>query len=603
MSLLSPQSWRTQGKSHISLDQQLVGSLKDRRLPRFGQLKYLSRILSSREYRILQVLGIILVANLLFLGWKAYVGATDLVPRSGGTYTEGLLGSPTYINPLFLHTNDSDRDLVHLIYSGLMTYTPERAIVTDLAEKFDISKDEKVYTFYLRRNVRWHDGTAFNADDVVFTIAKIQDPRTKSPLYASYKDIVVQKIDPYAVRFTLQKPFAPFLDLMTLPLIPAHLWQDSEPEQLVLSPLNLKPVGTGAWKFKSLQKDQDGTIRSYTVVRNDAYYGEKPFIEKMIFKFYPDAESVIQGLKNRHVQGVSFLTRDVRAEVAKDTDLRYYNLVLPQYTALFFNPVRNTDLQSQDVRQALAYAIDKNRIIKEAVGGEALGIDAPLLEGFIGYHKDIQKYQFDLAKAQDMLAGAGWNKDADGKLTQIKKRTKEKRTLSIEIVSGDTPESARAAQLVKEMWEKLGITVTLTLESSATIKGTMIDPRKYDVLLYGALIGSDPDLYPYWHSSQINAPGLNLALFSDKDADKLLEEGRQTADPKARTDYYQRFQDILAKEVPAIFLYTPLYTSIMTSTVHGVMDNKHIVYPADRFSDVGRWFIKTQRKFKKSSSK
>lgn len=603
MSLLSPQSWRTRGTSHISLDQQLVGSLKDKRLPRFRQLKYLSRILSGPEYRILQILGIILVANFLFLGWRAYAGATELAPRFGGSYTEGLIGSPTTINPLFLHTNDSDRDLVHLIYSGLMRYTPQRAIVPDLAEKVDMSKDEKVYTFHLRHDVVWHDGVAFNADDVIFTIAKIQDSRTRSPLFASYKDIGMQKIDPYTVRFTLTKPFAPFMDLMTLPLIPAHLWQESEPEQLTLSVLNLKPVGTGAWKFKSLQKDQDGTIRSYTIARNSAYYAEKPFIEKVIFKFYPDAESAVQGLKNRHVQGVSFLTREMREPLVKDTDVRYYHLLLPQYTALFFNSVRNIDLLNRDVRQALAYALDKNTIIKAAVGGEALSIDAPILEGFIGHHKDIQRYSFDAKRAQELLASAGWNKDGDGKLVQIKKRTKEKRTLSLELVSGDTPESTRVAQAIKEMWESLGVSVTLTLESSATIKGTMIDPRKYDVLLYGALIGSDPDLYPFWHSSQVNAPGLNLASFSNKEADKLLEEGRQTADPKARADRYRRFQDILAKEVPAIFLYTPLYTSVMTSSIHGVLDNKHIVYPADRFSDIGTWFIKTQRTFKKSVAK
>ncbi|MDP2630574.1 MAG: peptide ABC transporter substrate-binding protein [Candidatus Uhrbacteria bacterium] len=604
MSILSPQSWKKQNASHVDLDKKLVGSLSKTRLPRLGQLKYLPRILSRRDYRFVQILCAILLVNVAFLGWKAYLAGTVEVPRYGGTYTEGLVGSPRYINPLFLLANDSDRDLVHLIYSSLVSYTADRAIVPDLAEKYEVSKDQKVYTFHLRKDVKWHDGEPFTADDVVFTISKIQDPKTKSPSQPSYADIVVKKVDDDTVSFSLSKPFAPFLDLAALPILPRHIWQNVSPEQLPLSSYNLKPIGTGAWKFKSFQKDSDGTIRSYTLVRNDDAYTQKPYLEKIVFTFYPDAESAIEGLKNRQVQGISFLPRTLRDQLAKDTALRYYHLSLPQYTALFFNTTNNADLQNVSVRKALAVLLDKERIVQESTKGEADVIDAPLLKGFIGYHAQVKKYSFDPKQASELLSNAGWNQGKNEKLTRAeKKSTKEadenERALVIDLATVDTSQTVSAATMIKEMWEKAGITVNVTVQSPSDIKETIIDPRKYDVLLYGALIGSDPDLYPYWHSSQKNAPGLNLAMFGDSAADKLLEEARENADPKVREEKYKRFQDILADEIPAIFLYSPTYTYVMTSAVHGVHDNRLIVYPADRFNDIHEWYSKAKRSFKK----
>ena len=598
MSILSPQSWKKQNTSHVTLDKKLIGSLSKTRLPRIAQLKYLSRILSRRDYRIVQILCAILCVNALFLGWKFYDASTVEVPRSGGTYTEGLVGVPQYINPLFLHANDSDRDLVHLIYSGLVSYTVDRKIVPDLAERYEISKDEKVYTFHLRPNLKWHDGEPLTADDVVFTITKIQDPKTKSPSQPSYADIVVKKIDESTVSFSLSKPFAPFLDLATIPLLPRHIWQDVSLEQLPLSVYNLKPIGSGAWKFKSFQKDGDGTIRSYTLERNDDTYAVKPYLEKLVFTFYPDAESAIEGLKNRHVQGISFLPRALRDTLAKDAALRQYHLSLPQYTALFFNSAQNTDLGNVHVRQALAMLLDKERIVRESAKGEASVIDAPLLKGFIGYAESIKKYSFNQSAAAELLSSADWNMGKDGK-TIIKDRMGVERTLTIDLVTVDTPQAVSAANLIKEMWGAAGIAVTVTTASPSDIKETVIDPRKYDVLLYGALIGSDPDLYPYWHSSQKNAPGLNLALYGNPTADKLLEDARQIADPNVRAEKYVSFQNILAEEVPALFLYSPMYTYVMTNEVHGVHDNRLIVYPADRFNDIHEWYIKSKREFKK----
>lgn len=584
MPLLSPQFWKKQDASHVTLDQQLLGSLSSKRHISIRQFKYLHRILTRREYRLIQILGIVVLLNFAFLSWKAYGALTVEVPRSGGAYSEGLVGNPNTINPLYLLANDSDRDLVALMYSGLMRYASNRELVPDLAEKVTISENRKEYTAALRQGVVWHDGEQFGADDVLFTIAKIQDPATKSPLFASYKDIIVKKKDEQTVVFTLPKPFAPFLDLLTVSILPAHLWQELSPEQLPLSTLNLKPVGTGPWKFRSLQKDKDGTIRSYTLARNNEYYGSKPYLEKLVFKFYPDMETAVQGLKNRHVQGVSFVPRAAREAFQKESDIRSYLLNLPQYTALFINAAGKKELQSLLVRQALAFALDKHRLVADGLAGEATVIDAPIPKGLLGYHVDVKKYPFDLQQAEKLLDGAGLKKDAAGK-----------RTLSLELVTVDTPEMGRVAEMVKEMWERLGISIALTKEPSGTMKEFVLEPRKYDILLYGAVVGSDPDLYPFWHSSQGAAPGLNLSQFSNAKADALLERGRELGNVEKRAEQYRALQDIIANEAPAIFVSSPLYTMLTKKEIKGIQNEKQIAYPSDRFSDLSEWYIKSKR--------
>lgn len=571
----------------MTLDQQLIGSVSRKRKFSVAQFKYLHRILTQREYRIVQILGIILIVNLAFLSWKAYQQMTVEVPNVGGTYSEGLVGSPSTINPLFLHTNDSDRDLVALVYSGLMRYTADRTIEPDLAESFELSEDQKTYTFTLRRDVVWHDGEPFRASDVVFTLSRIQDPAVKSPLYASYKDITVKKEDDYRISFTLTKPFAPFLDLATVPILPEHLWGELTADQLPISALNLKPVGTGPWKFRSLQKEKDGTIRSYTLSRNNEYHGGKPFVERLIFKFYPDMQSAVQALKNRHIDGVSFVSREERESLARDPALRVRSLHLPQYAALFVNLNGKKDLQSRDVREALAYAIDKERIVAQGMGGEAEVIQGSIPKGLLGYHADIRTYAYDRGKAEELLDKAGLKKGEDGK-----------RALTIELATVDTPERARIAEMVKEMWEGIGLTVALTYEPQGTIRELVLNPRKYDILLYGAVVGSDPDLYPFWHSSQVNAPGLNLSQYSDTDADKLLEEARTTPDIQKREELYRKFQDILARDLPALFLYTPIYYTVVTKEISGVRDSLRISYPSDRFGDLSSWYRKSRREFK-----
>ncbi|MDO8571637.1 MAG: ABC transporter substrate-binding protein, partial [bacterium] len=167
MPIFSPQSWRRGKSTHSTFDKKLVQNISGFQIPRIKQLKYLPRIISPKEYRLIKFLAVIFVVNALFLTWKAYEANTVIVAKQGGSYTEGLVGAPQTINPLFVQNNDVDRDLVSLVYSGLSKYDVERKIVGDLASRYEISEEGKAYTFFLRTDVKWHDGKPFSANDVL----------------------------------------------------------------------------------------------------------------------------------------------------------------------------------------------------------------------------------------------------------------------------------------------------------------------------------------------------------------------------------------------------------------------------------------------------
>lgn len=349
-----------------------------------------------------------------------------------------------------------------------------------------------------------------------------------------------------------------------------------------------------------MKKDSDGTIHSYTLARNDDYYGRKPYLHTLIFKLYPDGESAIQALKNRNVDGISFLPHELRTRLLQDKGLRYYTFSLPQYTALFLNQAQNKDFSAKAVRQALAYGIDKEKIVSNILAGEGTVVHSPILPGFLGYDEHGKTYPYDILKAKELLHAEGWQEDERGVMMRAEKAgTDTKRELHIVMTTVNKTESIAMAQSIQESWKGVGVTSEIQSIDSSRIKEDVINPRNYQAFLYGAIIGSDPDVYPYWHSSQSRAPGLNLSLFSNADADTLLEEGRTLADPEKRAERYTKFSAIIVEEVPAIFLVSPSYNYVMTKDMKGVADKKQIVYPSDRFADISAWHIKTKRQWKR----
>ncbi len=631
---------------HNQLDKKLVYSLSSKKIPNLKQLKYLPKILPTKEKRILAALLLLAIASTITILIDLYRQNFLPVPIVGGDYTEGLTGAPQYINPILCQTNDVDSDISRLVFSGLLKYNKNLQLENDLAEKWELDASQKTYTFTLKQNLKWQDGEPLTADDIIFTVRSIQDQDFKSPLLISLRGVAVEKVNDLTVKFTLpEKPYPNFLDVLSFGILPEHIWGEIPPSNANLNEYNLKPVGSGPWEFKSLVKDKLGNIRSYTLAPNQNYYDNKPYLQKITFKFYPDFETTVQALKNNSVEGISFLPKELKKNLAAQKGINFYSFYLPQYTAIFFNQQKNEFLKEKGVRQALALAINKHKILTDVLQSEGEIIDSPILNNQLSPLADDKKIDFNPEQANKILDTAGWERltndqyqsftkeQEEAALAQEKKnqpaiqaptstpttteptleaelidaesteetqalyRKKGNKILEINLATVDQPQRVATANLIKEFWQAIGVKVNLEIISSGKVMRETIRPRNYQALLFGIVVGSDPDPYSFWHSTQINDPGLNLALYANRNVDKLLEDARKATTPKDVIAKYEAFRDILATEIPAIFLYNPTYTYAVDKKIKGI-DISRIVTPSDRFNNLSDWYAKTKRVYK-----
>ena len=582
------QFWKKRESTH-ALDKKLVMSLKRSWIPNWTQLKRVSALLSPKEKKIIGVVFLVLLISIGALSYIFYRENIIIIPAKGGVWSEALVGQPAFINPILAQTSDIDLDVSRLIYRGLLRYDTNLTIVNDLAKDVSIDETQTKYTVTLRDDARWQNGAPVTVDDVIFTIRAIQDPEWQSPLLVSFKGVTIDKTDEHTIVFNLPEPFGPFLSLLTVGILPKEVWQDIPAASARLAEFNIKPVGSGPWKFNELAKEKSGTIRTYSLVPNKEYTGKEPYLSEIVFKFYSDFVSAVEALNQNQVMGISFLPTDLADRIIDPQKLSFHALNLPQYTALFFNQKQNESLKSRAVRTALAQALNKDEIITEGLSGEADVIDSPLLLLLTEEAEDGLSYDPD--GAEEILTTAGWVVGGSGF------RENDDEILAVTITTVDQPENVAVANIIKQSWEAVGVQTTVQLIPSTEIQSGTIKNRDYDILLYGAIVGADPDPFPFWHSTQTEHPGLNLALFKDANTDTLLEEARAERDAIKRIENYTTFRKILQTEVPAVFLYTPTYTYPQEKRLQG-FGVTQLIIPADRFNNSTEWYTKTRRTLK-----
>ncbi len=575
--------------SRTLLDKKIIFSLQEKKIPSFSQLKKLPKVLNRFDKILLLVFAVLFFGALTMQLGRFYLSHIAIVPDYGGIYTEGLVGKPRYINPLFSLASDVDQDLTRLVFSGLLKFDPKEGYSPDLAKDYEVSSDLKTYTFHLKEGVKWHDGQPVTADDVVFTMSAIQNSEYGSPLIKAFSGVIVEKVDDSTVKFHLQEPYLGFKQILTVGILPERVWASISPSAALLAEKNLKPIGSGSFKFKSFTRDRNGDIKSYILERNEDVYGKKPYLDRVIFKFYPNSAEAEAALAGGEVDGINFLSAK---GVSKKQNIVYYSLNLPQYTAIFFNlKSGNVVLGDKLVRQALAYATNKDKILKEVLGGTGLILQGPIPRGFVGYNSEAKKYDFDLVTAGATLNKAGWEKSKEDNL-----RRKNNTVLEITLAVIDQGEQYHLAEILRNDWEVLGIKVNLRTVPASQVQKAVIKPRLYDALVYGAILGPESDLLPYWHSSQIDDPGLNLSGFSNALADKYLEEIRKTNNLIERAKKIIALQNILEDEAPAVFLYSPTYIYPVSKKIKGI-DLQYITMPRDRLANIENWFIREKKIF------
>ncbi len=545
------------------------------------------KALSLTERLIFIATFLIFIVSFIFVTVNFISQKTVLVSIAGGEYIEGVIGQPTFINPVLVSNNDADRDLVKIIFSGLI----------DLSENYKTSEDGKIWNVRLKENIFWHDGQPITSDDLIFTIESIQDPDTNSSLFSMWRGIKAERVSEREIKLILPEPYAFFLStLKELRPIPKHIFGSIPAANLKLSDYNLEPIGSGPFKFSSFQKQRSGFISEYYLKQNEHYFGQKPYLEQITFKFYQDGDGLIKAFNSGEINGLGGLAqKDIsKIKISHQT----FEIRMPRYYAIFFNLNASPALKEKNVRLALNYAIDKKNLIKKVFDGQALTIDGPLIPGMQGYAAGVYPEEnFSSEQAKKILDSSGWQLNNDG--IREKATGKETERLEFNLVVPQISFLTETANIIQEDFLKIGVKLNLIIRPLNDINNEAIKTRDYQMIIFGNIFGSidSPDLSSFWHSSERFYPGLNLALYDSKTADTLIESIRKSLDNTKRQRDLSRLQSLIIQDLPAIFLFSPNYFYITQNWLGG-FDEKFIPIASDRFENIEKWYIKTARVFK-----
>jgi len=544
------------------------------------------------EEKVISLVVAVVVVVLLFQSVVDLFKRPELFAGEGGYYTEGLLNErPTLLNPVYTDLAEANRDISSLIFSGLTRYDPSlQAFVKDLAE-LKISEDKKTYTFTLRDGVTWHDGEPLTAADVFFTFHDvIQHEDFQNPvLHANFDGVEVKQIDEKTVEFVLSKPNSFFITNLNVGILPEHILAGIPVMELPQSSFNFHPVGTGPYKVDDpLEVLTDGRQRVLLSLSED-FYATKPKIQNIRFHIYPDADSMLKEQGTLNI--IAKVPRPVQDEIegAGRFDLLKYEL--PQYTAVFMN-MDSPILQKDKVRIALQKAIDKEKLLE--VLPNKTRVDTPLMS----LDQAEWLYKVNIEEAQGALFDSGYKMNADDESDPYRKDTEGENLKLVLLVRmlNENPFAAEemqtAVDFLTESWKAVGVEIDAQFEP-IDLFGARVQARDYDLLLTGESLGYNRDTYSYWHSTQAGENGLNLSNYRSFAADSYIENIRDTFDPDEKDEYLEELAEVIAEEVPAIFLYRPSYSLATDNKVKNI-SLQNLAYPSDRFASVSDWCIECE---------
>ncbi len=523
------------------------------------------------------------------------IAQPQVEPAEGGIYSEGLVGSLIRLNPLLDSNNSADRDVDALIFSGLLRFDDQGIPQGELAESWGISRDATIYNFSLRPNAVWHDGEPVTSDDVIFTIESMRSDDSPLPadLVLFWQQIELVRLDEKTLQFRLPEAFAPFMDYLTFGILPSHLLGELSFAEMVDSPFNLHPVGSGPYRFENLLVE-DGQVTGVVLSAFADYYRQPAYVEQIAFRYYPDPTAMWAAYQAGEISGLGEVPQELLPDVLAEEGLRTYSSRLPQLGIVFFNldSPEAPFFQDTGIRRALLLAINRQRIIDSLFNGQAILADGPIFPGTWAYYNGIERVPYDPEAAVSMLREAGYTIPAGGGSI----RSNEEGTrLAFELLYPDDATHQAVARALQSDWEAVGAQVTLTAASYDDLVTEHLDTRLYQAALVDLNLSRspDPDPYPFWHQAQISG-GQNYARWDDRQASEYLEQARITIDLAERQRLYNNFQVRFSTELPALPLYYPVYTYAVTADVQGISIGP-LFDISDRFSNITSWYLVTRR--------
>ena len=548
--------------------------------------------LSDVEKKIFWGALILMVGSLIIGGVFWYLNHTTLVAKEGGVLIEGMVGQPTTINPLFA-ANEIDQSLSSLVYRGLLKSDGKGGIVNDLADSYEKSEDGRRWVVHLKKDVFWHDGTPFTADDVIFTINAIQNPDTRSPYRTVWQGVTVTKISDYTLTFDLKNPYAFFEENLKQKIIPKHIFGEIPLANIRdLSAYNFEPIGTGPFIYEKFDATKKGYINYYIFNANERFYNGRPFIDSYIIKFYQSETEALKAFEYHQIDLLSSVSTLNLKNINRSHQLYEYSL--PQYFAVFLNAIISKPLSDRNVRYALNYATNRKEIIDEVFQGRAEAAEGPILSWMPGYNPNLRA-EYSLDKAKQILVTAGWeDADGDGTVEKILNKNEDPTPLKITLITPSTDFLIQTASLLKKQWKEIGAEVEIKIVEFSDLQNNYLTTRLYDALLYGNIINQKPDLFSFWHSSQKFYPGLNLSLYENASVDRFLEDARLTASDDEYKKDLANIQSSILTDMPAIFLYNPKVLLVALPTLH-IENLEKLNISSERYDNVYEWYLKTER--------
>ena len=548
------------------------------------------------RWQILVVIVTLGIVAVLLLSQQAPSGGLPILPQpeQGGVYTEGLVGSLGRLNPLLDWNNSADRDVDRLLFSGLLRFDEHGLPQKDLAEGWGVMPDGTVYNFTIRPNAVWHDGEPVTSDDVIFTIDMI---KSEGSLYPSdikelWSKIEVTRLDEKNLKFTLPEPYVPFIDYLTFGILPKHLLESVTPDQMANADFNINPVGTGPYKFDHLIVD-NGEITGVVLTISTNYYDTEPFIEQVVFRYYPSSAAALDAYQQGDVLAVSQITNDVLSESLEEPNLSVYTSRLPQVSMILLN-LNNSQvafLQDAKVRRALMLALNRAYIVNSFLQGQAIVADSPILPGSWAYYDGTEHFDYNPDEAISLLKGEGYVIPAGGGDV----RTKDDTPLVFSMLHPDDAVHTQIAQTIQHAWAAIGVRVDLQAVPYEELVLDSLASRTYQAALVDLNLSRtpDPDPYPFWHQAEA-VGGQNYTQWDNRAASEYLEQARVTTDYTLRTRLYRNFQVVFAKELPALPLFAPVYSYGVDVQVQGVQVPS-LYDPSDRLATFAQWYLLTRR--------
>ncbi len=515
-----------------------------------------------KPYVRLTIVAIILIA----LSYGLVNFASSYYKKSTDKLVLGWKGQLTHLNPLFAPPESLGDMPSRLVYRSLITFDNDSHAVGDLVDYWELSDNGKIYTVFLKEGQTWQDGEPITTDDVAFTYTTILNNPEIAKSQAFLKEVDIQIVNDYQIKFTLKQPFSPFLSLLTIGILPKHIWSEMTFNEMQNSQYNFKPIGSGIYAVDSYDL-QEGRITEITLKAKSKEISP----QTIIVKLYDTDKDLVNAFKLGKINSFIDYQGDTYTQF-KDwanvhiTDTGFCN----QSITLFFNldeeKEKNETILDKDFRSAIY------NLLKTYDPQISLFV-SPLPVSHWAY-TNVAKDEKTLSREEALKAIKPYVGEDELKLTVV-----------------DRPETKKVLSVIKTALEEAGFKIKVnTIKSQSAIAKTLID-HDFDMILIPQQFNHDPDQYGFWHSTQTDysAGGLNVSGYADRRTDKALEDARTSNDEKVRKEAYAKVQERLYLDKPAIFIARdPVRTVTRINTINIAPQATCIWGIGDYFKEIGK---------------